>query len=98
MKKIRKKHEKNTNPMDQQVVYEENVSDVELIRFVARVMSLKPLELNGLLRIMCIAPSREKHTKSPEEIISEVIDGYIELGKKQRKELNELLIQVKTGK
>ena len=70
------------------MINNEQISSRNLLLFINEITKLEPIELIGIAKIFGISLiSNDKEIKNFEDMLSEIIDGYISLGRKQRKEL-----------
>lgn len=70
----------------------EAVKPRELIQFLTKINSLEPAELAGVFKILKVSlKDADGALRSYEELLSETIDVYCGVGKKQRKELNKVI-------
>lgn len=67
----------------------------ELISFLGKVMELRPIEFSGILKVLCVSLVEEKDGKKTAReldiLLSEIIDQYVKIPTKQRKELHFLI-------
>lgn len=67
----------------------------ELIQFITYINNLETTEFAGIVKILCVAFTNDGKTVRPyEEILSDLIDNFCNLGKRQRREIMKLLRQV----
>lgn len=69
------------------------VKTEQVVRFIRDLMRLDSLEFIGISKIMCVATREEDNKKARplEDILSDLIDRYVELGRKQRREIDKLI-------
>lgn len=74
-------------------------SDKELIQFITYINNLEPIEFNGIAKILCVSiftdnTKEKKKIRKYEDILSDLMDNFCLLGRRQRKEIFKLLKQV----
>lgn len=68
----------------------------ELIEFITIINRLEPVEFAGIVKILCVALADYSGKVRPyEEILSDLIDNFCKIGRRQRREIIKLLRQVK---
>ena len=69
----------------------------QLIKFITNLNKLHPIQITGVMKILKIDFVEEidgkKQYRKYEELLSEIIDGYLLLGRSQRRELDRLIEQ-----
>lgn len=69
----------------------------QLIKFITNLNKLHPIQITGVMKILKIDFVEEidgkKQYRKYEELLSEIIDGYLLLGRSQRRELDKLIEQ-----
>lgn len=73
--------------------------------FVKNLPNLQPIEFCGLAKILCVNLDEEEKDENNkpiprplDKVLEEVMDVYLELSKRQRKEINQILKDIKRGK
>lgn len=73
--------------------------------FVKNFPNLQPIEFCGLAKILCVKLDEEEKDENGkpiprplEKVLEEVMDNYLALSKRQRKEINQMLKDIKRGK
>ena len=74
-------------------------SDKELIQFITYINNLEPIEFTGIAKILCVSvfadnAEEEKKVRKYEDILSDLMDNFCLLGRRQRREVFKLLRQV----
>lgn len=70
----------------------EQVSPKTFTLFIKEVSKLEAIEFIGLAKILCVPILDKKgNEKNFEEILSEVLDKFLIIGRKQRKEIFKLI-------
>lgn len=73
--------------------------------FVRNLPNLEPIEFCGLAKILKVRLDEFDRTvddkpvpRSMDKVLEEIMDKYLELSKRQRKEINQMLKDIKRGK
>lgn len=73
--------------------------------FVKNLPNLQPIEFCGLAKILCVNLDEEEKDENNkpiprplDKVLEEVMDVYLRLSKRQRKEINQILKDIKRGK
>ena len=76
-------------------------SEKNLEKFMLEISKLEPIEFLGLTKIFNIDLFDDKEEKNPREfeiILSEILDKYISLSRKQRRTIMKLIKSANLGK
>ena len=77
----------------------DQISSDKLLQFVQQLCKLEELEVIGLVNLMGIQlVDLEKNPRSFEDILSDMIDQYIEMAPKRRQKIDYVLNEVLNGK
>lgn len=69
--------------------------DKELISFITYINRLEAVEFSAIVKILCVALADENAKVRPyEDILSDLIDNFCNIGRRQRKEILRLLKNV----
>ena len=80
---------------------EKHPSEKNLEKFMLEISTLSPIEFLGLTKIFNISLFEDEEEKTPREfeiILSEVLDKYISLSRKQRRTIMKLVKSANLGK
>ena len=95
IRKTEKKKEKEVNKVDR------NPSEKNLEKFMLEISKLGPIEFLGLAKIFNIELFEDEGEKQPrdfEAVLSEVLDKYIQLSRRQRRTIMKLIKSANLGK
>lgn len=80
---------------------EERPSTIDIEKFILEVSKLEPIEFFGLTKIFNINLVEEDDKKTPrkfEIVLSEILDKYIRLSRKQRRTIIKMIKSANLGK
>ena len=69
-------------------------SDTELQKFVFELTKLEPIEFLGVAHVFSVELFEDEERKTPvdfEVVVSEIIDGYVMLSRRKRRNLMRML-------
>ena len=71
----------------------------ELIQFITFINNLEPIEFSGIAKILCVALCDEEGKVRPYvDVLSDLIDNFCSIGRRQRREIFKLLKRVEKEK
>ena len=77
----------------------EKISSDKLLTFVQQLCKLEELEVVGLVNLMGIdLVDLDKNPRSFEEILSDMIDQYVEMNREKRKKIDYVLNETLNGR
>ena len=80
---------------------DERPSTIDIEKFILEVSKLEPIEFFGLTKIFNINLVEEDDKKTPrkfEIVLSEILDNYIRLSRKQRRTILKMIKSANLGK
>ena len=80
---------------------DERPSTIDIEKFILEVSKLEPIEFFGLTKIFNINLVEEDDKKTPrkfEIVLSEILDKYIRLSRKQRRTILKMIKSANLGK
>jgi hypothetical protein len=83
------------------VIFDKNISEKDFQKFLLQVSKLDALEFLGLVRIFNIEIFKDDEKKTPrefEELLSDVLDMYVKLDRKQRRTIMKTIKLSNLGK
>lgn len=75
-----------------------NVSPRVFISFIEEVSKLSEIEFIGLARLLCVPILNEDKERPFEDILSDILDTFLLLNKKKRKEFLKMVQQANKSK
>lgn len=80
---------------------DERPSTINVEKFILEVSKLEPIEFFGLTKVFNIELVEDDDKKTPrkfEEVLSEILDKYIRLSRKQRRTITKMVKSANLGK
>lgn len=85
--------------MNFNISQKDSTSEKSFSEFVNLVSLLEPIEFLGLTKIFCVKLLNEDLTQRDfEELLSDVLDGYLEVGRDQRRQVLKVLRKTTKGR